>query len=109
MSRADAPVVVPGWRIAVARGPRARARGLLGRPGLPDRHGLWLRTRSVHTIGMRFALDLVWVAHDGAVLRLDADVRPGRVRTCLAARGVIEVAAGGGPALAAAARAAGRA
>lgn len=100
----DAPHDVPGWRIAVARGPLARGRGLLGRDGLAAGHGLWLRTRSVHTVGMRFALDLVWLDRDGAVVRVDADVRPGRARTCLAARGVVEVAAGGGPALAAAIR-----
>lgn len=93
-------MTAPGWRIAAARGPLARARGLLGRRGLPARHGLWLRTRSVHTIGMRFTLDLVWVDRDGAVVRVDADVPPGRVRTCLAASGVIELAAGGGAALA---------
>lgn len=105
MSRTEAPLVVPGWRITAARNPLARARGLLGRRGLPDRHGLWLGTRSVHTVGMRFALDLVWVDGDGVVVRVDADVGPGRVRTCLAARGVIEVAAGGAAALIAAARA----
>ncbi len=104
MARHEAPVVVPGWRIAVARGPIARARGLLGRRGLPPRHGLWLRTRSVHTAGMRFALDLVWIGRDGTVARVDADVGPRRVRTCIAARGVIEVAAGDGTALAAAIR-----
>lgn len=51
---------------------------------------------------MRFAIDLVWLARDGGVLRLDGPVGAGRVRTCLRARGVVEVAAGSGPALAAA-------
>jgi uncharacterized membrane protein (UPF0127 family) len=49
---------------------------------------------------MRFALDLVWLDAAGEVVRLDTDVRRGRVRTCLAARGgVVEVAAGSGAAL----------
>jgi uncharacterized membrane protein (UPF0127 family) len=100
MARPEAPVVVPGWRIVVARGPLGRVRGLLGRRGMPARHGLWLRTRSVHTVGMRFALDLVWIDRRGAVIRVDRDVGPGRVRSCVAARGVVELGAGDGPALA---------
>lgn len=95
-------MVAPGWRIEAAHGALARARGLLGRRGLPPRHGLWLPTRSVHTFGMGFALDLVWIDRDGAVVRVDAGVRPGRVRTCLRASGVIELAAGKGELVAAA-------
>lgn len=102
MPRSASPVVAPGWRIAVARGPLERARGLLGRRGLPARHGLWLGTRSVHTVGMRFTLDLVWLDRGGAVVRVDTQVGPRRMRVCLRARGVVELAAGEGPALAAA-------
>jgi hypothetical protein len=52
---------------------------------------------------MRFALDLVWLGRDGAVVRLDEGVGRGRVRTCLTAGGgVVEVAAGSGAALVAA-------
>lgn len=80
---------------------RQRGLGLLGRDGLGIREGLWLPVRSVHTIGMRFALDLVWLGRDGRVVRIDEAVCPGRVRTCLRARGVVEVAAGSGPQLAA--------
>lgn len=48
-------------------------------------------------------LDLVWLDVGGAPVRTDQDVRPGRIRTCLRARGgVVEVAAGYGPALVAA-------
>jgi uncharacterized membrane protein (UPF0127 family) len=56
--------------------------------------------RSVHTAGMRFALDLVWLDGDGGVVRVDRDVRPWRVRTCLGARSVVEARAGEGPAFA---------
>lgn len=107
MRRTTAVPELPDWRIDEARGPLARARGLLGRPGLPARHGLWLRTRSVHTVGMRFALDLVWIGRDGAVVRIDRDVAPGRVRGCAGACGVVELSAGDGPALAAALASAG--
>jgi uncharacterized protein len=86
-----------GWMIREATSRRARGRGLLGRRALSAREGLWLPVRSIHTIGMRFALDLVWLAGDGRVVRVDEQVGPGRLRTCLRARGgVVEVAAGSG-------------
>ncbi len=100
MRRRPVAPTVAGWRIVPAATPVARARGLLGRSGLGAREALWLPVRSVHTVGMRFALDLVWLGADGAVVRWDADVRPGRARSCAAARGgVLEVAAGRGTAL----------
>jgi uncharacterized protein len=50
--------------------------------------------RSVHTFGMRFALDLIWLDGGGRVVRVDAAVPPRRFRTCLRARSVIEVRGG---------------
>ncbi|CAB4904503.1 unannotated protein [freshwater metagenome] len=95
------PRAPDGWTIRPAARRRQRARGLLGRPRLDPLEGLWLPVRSVHTFGMRFAIDLVWLGRDGAVLRVDRAVPRGRVRTCTAARGgVVEVAADRGPALA---------
>jgi uncharacterized membrane protein (UPF0127 family) len=55
--------------------------------------------RSVHTIGMRFALDLIWVDADGQPLRVDRDVPPLRTRSCRQAHGVIECPAGEADAL----------
>ncbi|WP_033207181.1 DUF192 domain-containing protein [Patulibacter americanus] len=94
---------MPGWTVRPARGPWGRARGLLGRRLLPEHEGLWLPARSVHTVGMRMRLDLVWLDEHGAPVRTDRDVGPWRIRTCVRARGgVVEVGAGRGPALAAA-------
>jgi len=60
----------------------------------PPASGLLLpRTRSVHTFGMRFALDLHWLDRDGAVVRVDRAVPPRRLRTCLRARSVLELPA----------------
>jgi hypothetical protein len=60
----------------------------------PPADGLLLpRTRSVHTFGMRFALDLHWLDAEGGVVRVDRAVPPGRVRTCLRARSVLELPA----------------
>lgn len=72
----------------------ARLRGLAG---LPAPHGVALllpRTRSVHTFGMRFALDLVWLDDDGRVVRVDRAVPPRRLRGCRRARAVLETAPG---------------
>lgn len=86
-----------GLTLIVASGRRSRMLGLARLDALPAGHGLLLgRCRSVHTVTMRFALDLVWLDGDGRPVRLDEDVAPRRMRTCLRARSVIETAAGGG-------------
>jgi uncharacterized membrane protein (UPF0127 family) len=85
-----------GLYVLEARSPAARLRGLAGLAGLPPGVALLLPDcRSVHTFGMRFALDLVWLGSDGGVVRVDRGVRPRRLRTCLRAGAVLEVAAGG--------------
>lgn len=99
-------VALPGGLTLVIAGDRrSRRRGLahLDADRWPAGWALGFeRCRSVHTIGMRFALDLVWVDADGMVVRVDGAVGPRRVRTCLAARGVVEAAAGEGERFAAA-------
>jgi uncharacterized membrane protein (UPF0127 family) len=92
-----------GLTLLVARDRRSRRRGLAHVDDLPAGHALLLeRCRSVHTLGMRFALDLLWLAADGTPVRLDRDVGKRRLRTCLRARSVIETAAGEGGRFAAA-------
>jgi hypothetical protein len=84
--------------ILVARSPLARLLGLALRRR-PPAHALLLpRCRSVHTFGMRFPLDLIWLDRDGRVLRVDEAVPPGRVRSCRRAAAVLE--AGRMPAMA---------
>ena len=84
--------------ILVARSLLARLLGLALRRR-PPAHALLLpRCRSVHTFGMRFPLDLIWLDRDGRVLRVDEAVPPGRVRSCRRAAAVLE--AGRMPAMA---------
>jgi hypothetical protein len=52
------------------------------------------RCRSIHTFGMRFALDLVWIDRDGRVLGVDECVPPNRVRSRRDAFAVLEGPAG---------------
>lgn len=57
-----------------------RVRGLLGRNGLgPDAALLIERCGAVHTVGMRFALDLVFVDRQWRVTRVARNIRPGRL------------------------------
>ena len=64
----------------VARSFRERRRGLAKMAPLPEDHGLRiLKCNSVHTFGMRFPLDLVWLGRRGQVLRVDRDVPAGRM------------------------------
>ena len=87
-----------GHVLITAATPLARLVGLSGTTALPPEHGLLLPgCRSVHTVGMRFGLDLVWLDARGRPLHVDDHVVPRRVRSCLRARSVVEVAAGGGP------------
>lgn len=89
---------------------RARLRGLLGSDELPSRHALLMpKTSSVHMLGMRFALDLVWLTRDGRVVRVDHDVQPRAQRHCKGARAVLEVPCGEGEHFAALVRAHGMA
>jgi uncharacterized membrane protein (UPF0127 family) len=81
-----------GCDVRCARDPLARLFGLAGLRTLPPATGLLLPgTRSIHTCGMRFALDLVWLDGSGRVVHIDRGVRPWRIRSCREARAVVEV------------------
>lgn len=89
----DAEVLAP-LELATTR--RARRRGLLGRDGIEG--ALLLRpARSVHTVGMRFAIDVAHcrVAGDTLEVLRVATMRPGRVGAPVWRAGaVLEAAAG---------------
>ena len=83
--------------LEIARSRRERSRGLLGRDGI---EGALLipATRSVHTMGMRFPIDVAFCEAEGerefVVLRI-VQMRRGRVsRPSLSSRAVIEAEAG---------------
>ncbi len=89
-------VSVAGLEVPVAVGVRARLLGLafLDRgyagPGL-----LIPRCASVHTFGMRFALDVAFLDDAGAVIDLRLGVGGNRFLSLRAASAVLEVPAGG--------------
>ena len=68
-------------RVAVAATRGARRTGLLDRDGLEPGEALWIvPSRGVHTIGMRFAIDLVALDERGVVIDQVAELRPWRIR-----------------------------
>lgn len=82
-----------GVPIEVARTRAERRRGLLGRDGI-DGVLVLEPCRQVHTVGMRFPIDVAFCARDGRVLRMST-MRPGRVsRPVWRARFVLEAEAG---------------
>jgi uncharacterized membrane protein (UPF0127 family) len=73
----------------------ARLLGLAFLPDVPAHAGLLLpHTRAVHTFGMRFALDLVWLDRGRRAVRVDRAVAPRRVAACRRADAVLELRAG---------------
>jgi uncharacterized protein len=83
---------VLGFRVPVASSRASRLLGLalLHREGAGE--GLLIpRCRSVHTFGMRFPLDLLFLGEDGRVVRLDRAVPPWRIVRCPKAASVLEL------------------
>jgi uncharacterized membrane protein (UPF0127 family) len=81
--------------VEVARTRAARRRGLLGRRALPPDYALVLvPCRVVHTWGLGGAIDIVFVARSGRVVKVCAAVPPRRVCGSWRAYAAVELAAG---------------
>lgn len=89
--------VVRGREVRVARGGRARLLGLAGLDRARVGAGLLIpRCASVHTFGMRFALDLVFLDRAGRPCAVRRAVPPRRVVFAQGAASVLELPAGQG-------------
>ena len=75
--------------VSVASTMRARLVGLLGRDGT---EGVLMLApcNSIHTYGMRFPIDVAFVAADGSVLASYRDVAPRRHLRCRRAAATLE-------------------
>ncbi|VBB06598.1 Hypothetical protein LUCI_1834 [Lucifera butyrica] len=72
-----------------------RLRGLLGTKTLPAGQGLVIRPcNSVHTLGMHYAIDVLFVDNKDCILKIVADLRPGKWAACRGSAYVIELPAG---------------
>ena len=72
-----------------------RMRGLLWRPALKPGEGLMINTCNlVHTVGMHYALDLVFLDATGHIKKLVWDLKPLRCAGAFAATTTLELPAG---------------
>jgi uncharacterized membrane protein (UPF0127 family) len=72
-----------------------RLKGLLGTTGLPKGQALLIRPcNSVHTFGMKYDIDVLFVDKEGQIRKIVASMRHGRVAYCSDSAYVIEMAGG---------------
>lgn len=72
-----------------------RLRGLLGRPQLTDNQGLLLTPcAQVHTLGMRYSLDIVFLDKTGIVTKCITGLKPNRFAASIKAYHALELRAG---------------
>ncbi|TFG59542.1 MAG: DUF192 domain-containing protein [Deltaproteobacteria bacterium] len=85
-----------GDGVETARTPLERTRGLLGATMLPRGGGLWIvPCRSIHSFGMRYEFDAVFIDLKGRVVGLHPRFRRNRIsRIFWSASGVLELSAG---------------
>jgi uncharacterized membrane protein (UPF0127 family) len=82
-------------RIELALDSRSRRRGLLGRDTLDKGAALIIAPcNSIHTFFMRFAIDVVFVARDGRVLKTCPRLVQWRIAFSIGAFAVIELPVG---------------
>jgi uncharacterized membrane protein (UPF0127 family) len=73
-----------GVRVALADTSLTRLKGLLGRDHLKPDDGIWLiPSCGVHTMGMLFAIDLIYLDAANRVIRLIGNLAPWRISPIL--------------------------
>jgi uncharacterized membrane protein (UPF0127 family) len=87
-------------RIYEANGFLARAQGLLGGAPLASNEALWIRPcNSVHTLGMRYAIDVVFLDRWQRVIAVRQALKPLRLAGVRRAHSTVELKAGTAAAL----------
>jgi uncharacterized membrane protein (UPF0127 family) len=82
-------------RCELADTPLQRMRGLLGRSGLGADEGMLFRPAgSIHTLFMRFPIDVVFCDRELRVLKVVPELRPWRFAGTRGTKVVVELAAG---------------
>ncbi len=81
--------------VEVAGTRNTRRRGLLGRDRLDETSAMLLAPcAGVHTVGMRFAIDVIFVDRQGYAVKVVRDLKPWRIALASRAHAVIEMPAG---------------
>jgi hypothetical protein len=77
--------------ITEPKGLLGRAKGLLGSTEVGRGRGMLIRAKQVHTLGMRYPIDTIYLDGQGHILRVET-LRPGRLGPfLLSARWVLEM------------------
>jgi uncharacterized membrane protein (UPF0127 family) len=85
--------VIP--QVWVARNFWQRLRGLLGKAALTETQGLLIKPcRQIHTVGMSYPLDIVFVDSNGFIVKISQFVKPFRQASSHKAFCALELAAG---------------
>jgi uncharacterized protein len=87
--------IVLATRVETAFESKTRRTGLLRHDSLPHDTVLAIApSNAIHTFGMRFAIDVLYVRRDGTVLKRVLNLRPRRISASLRAFAVLEFGAG---------------
>ena len=88
--------ILLGERVRTARTFLSRLVGLLGSAAIAEGEGLWIvPCRSVHTLGMRYPIDVAFLDPRGVVVGIREGLPPNRVgRVFRDARGALELRSG---------------
>ena len=82
-------------RVETAFDSKSRKQGLLQRDGIDPESAIVLAPcAAIHTLFMRFPIDVIFVARDGTVAKVCSRVKPWRTAIALGAFAAIELAAG---------------
>ena len=72
-----------------------RVRGLLGRPPLKENEGLLINhCSSIHTVGMHYPIDTIFITKDWRIKKIFHNVKPWRFAMSFNAGMVLEIVAG---------------
>lgn len=82
-------------RAEIADTSKKRRVGLLKHSHLGPGEGLWITPcEAVHTVGMKFPIDVVFLDKRRRVLKVRSDLQKWRIAACLRARSVLELPSG---------------
>ena len=82
-------------RALMASAPWTRMKGLLGKKSLPADEAIILKpASSIHTLFMRFALDIIYLDREERIVKLVPNLVPYRFSSAKGAHSTIEMASG---------------
>jgi uncharacterized membrane protein (UPF0127 family) len=86
---------VLGDRVGIADTSATRRTGLLKHSRLEPGEGLWIApSEAVHTFGMKFPIDVLFLDKKRKVLKIRSDMVRSRMSICLRAHSVLELPSG---------------